>query len=227
MKNILSPSAPSLSRHRLVIILAGLTLTAFTALQAAQIIDPDPEIFDGSKTKRDPVKQDPKTTVDNWEGPNLIIYDSDEKGEGKGGTGFVDGQAPGLDIGVAGGGLPGIPNPLAMGGGSGGGEPSANPLQIPAGQQSTPGTPKQSANTAGAAQSASRPSDVSIGDATQQIATTAQGQAGNEAGIPEGGEEGAKKKGQDGTQIPSAASMPQSGVRGGGIEKGDAMPPDM
>jgi hypothetical protein len=209
---------------------AAVSLGLFSGVVSAQVIDPDPEIFDGSDTKRDEVKQEPATTVDDWEGPNLIIYDAEGNAQGSGGTGFADGKQPGLDIQV------GLPNPLGLplpiplsGGGAGSGDPSANPLQIPVGQQSAAGLPQQQANTAGAAQSASRPSDVSIGDPSKQIATTAQGQAGNVAGVPEpgSGEEGAKKAGEDSTQIPSSANTAQTGVRGGGTEKGDAMPSDM
>jgi len=232
MKSTPAVVVPSASARTLRAFLStGLVVAALSALASAQVVDPDPEIFDGSKTKRDTaqVKLDPKSTVDDWEGPNLIVYDSNGEGTGAGGTGSVDGQQPGLDIQV---GIPDplglpLPIPLAGGGAGGAGDPSANPLQIPVGQQSASNLPQQSANTAGAAQSASRPSAVSIGDPSQRIQTTAQGQAGNVAGEPEGGEEGSQKKGEDSTEIPSAANTSQSGVRGGGVEKGDAMPADL
>lgn len=222
---------PVFARALRAIVSTGLVLGALSAFASAQIVDPDPEIFDGSKTKRDipQEKQDPKTAVDNWEGPNLIIYDSNGEGTGAGGTGSVDGTRPGLDIQV---GLPDplglpLPIPLAGGGAGGAGDPSLNPLQIPVGQQSAAGLPQQAADTKGAAQSASRPSSVSIGDPSQQIATTAQGQSGNVADETEGGEEGSTKTGEDSTQIPNSANTSQSGVRGGGVEQGDAMPSDL
>jgi hypothetical protein len=209
-------------------ILTGLALAGLVSLGHTQaVVDPDPEIFDGTKTKREAIKQEAKTAVDDWEGPNLIIYDSNGQqvqGHGEGGTGMIDGTGPGLDIGSPAG-LPiNIPNPLA--GGMGGGQPSDPSLQIPTSQQGGASESQKNADIAGAAQSAAKPSDVSIGDPSQRIKTTAQGQAGNTPGTPEGGEQGAKEAGEDSTEIPAAASTNQSGTRGGGVEKGDAMPPD-
>jgi hypothetical protein len=223
-----SSRAPHLAPSLRAATVAGLAFAAFVSAARGQaVVDPDPEIFDGTKTKREAIQQEAKSTVDDWEGPNLIIYDQNGQspdGQGSGGTGMTEGTAPGLDIGIAGGGgLPGIPNPLA--GGMGGGTPDPS-LQIPQTQQGGGSESQQKADTTGAAQSAARPSDVSIGDASQQIKTTAQGQAGNTPGKPEGGEQGAKEAGEDSTNIPSSANVNQSGNRGGGVEKGDAMPPD-
>lgn len=204
-------------------LLAGLVTTG-----TAQIIDPDPELFDGSDTKvEEPPQQDVKVVVDDWEGPNLIVYDASEQGPGRGGTGYADGTAPGLDIGTGIPGIPGLPGlPIPMGGGAGG-ESEAQPQMAAGGAESTPGTPKQSANIAGAAQSMTPPSDVQIGDPSQQIASQGMAQAGNMTGRPEGGEEGSRRVGEDTTKIPQAAATQQSGTRGGGVEQGDAMPTDM
>jgi hypothetical protein len=118
-------------------------LLAFASFAQAQIVDPDPEIFDGTKTKRAPAQQQqPQTAIDNWEGPSLVIYDTNgivsQQGQGQGsgleGTGSgIDGLPglpglPGLEGGGAG--LPGMPS---MGVGAPAiGSPS---LQIPTGQQ--------------------------------------------------------------------------------------------
>lgn len=213
---------PSPVRSVRAALFAALAAGVLTSLSFGQVVNPDPEIFDGSKTKTAiEQQQKPETTVDDWEGPNLIIYDSNEQGNNQGGTGTGSGPA-GLEVGMPGMSM-GIPNPLA--GGAGGGQQGSPSLQIPTTQQSGAGA-KENADTKGAAQSASRPSDVSIGDPSQRIQTTAQGQAGNVPGAPEGGEEGTKEAGEDSTNVPSSANTNQSGKRGGGVEQGDAMDPD-
>jgi hypothetical protein len=225
--------------------LSSLALVASSSLAHAQgVVDPDPEIFDGTKTKVEAIaQQQPTTTIDNWEeGPNMVVYDTNGKvaqqmqGEGSGGGG-AGGGLPGLPGQGGMSPLPGLPGLPGLGSGAAPaiGSPS---LQIPTGEQqaagtqgnpsapSTPGAAGQQGNTAGAAQSASRPSDVQIGDASQRIKTTAQGQAGNVPGAPEPGETGSKEAGEDSTNVPSGSSKPQSGTRGGGVEQGDAMDPD-
>jgi len=216
----------SLGRAALV---AALTLAGTSLAIAQSSVNPDPEIFDGTRTKTAPATVDPNLKIDDWESAATMI--------------LIDAITPDLP-GMGGEGLPGIPGGGA-GMGTGGGLPgvgmgapgvgigTASPPAIPTGQQpgagaaSTPGAGGKQANTAGAAASANKPSDVSIGDASQRIKTTAQGQAGNTPGTPEGGEKGGKEAGEDSTEIPSSASVPQSGTRGGGVETGDAMPPDM
>jgi hypothetical protein len=218
--------------------LLSLVFAAFASLGLAQArVDPDPDIFDGTKTKKDQAKQDKNTTIDDWEGPNLIIYDSKEKGSAKGGAGLAGMEGPGMDVGVPGGtGMGGIGLPLPLGGaGAGASQPSLPSLQIPTGQQasaqnSTSGMPPGSnPSLAGAAESmGGRPSDVKIGDPSQKIATSAQGKAGNVAAPAEGGEPSGEKAGEAAGEIPNTASGgSQSGNRGSGVEKGDAMPSDM
>lgn len=222
--------------------LLSLAFAAFTSLGLAQAhVDPDPDIFDGTKTKKEQPKDEGKNTTDDWEGPNLIIYDAKEKGSAKGGAGVAGMDRPGMDIGDPNGsggmGIP-LPLPIPLGGmGAGGGQPALPSLQIPtmggqqaSAQNSTAGLPPGGASAAGAAESmGGRPSDVKIGDPSKKIATSAQGKAGNTAAPAEGGEPGAKEAGEDaGGQIPNTASGgTQSGNRGGGVEKGDAMPADM
>lgn len=245
-------ACPRASRILRAAVAATLVLAACGSFTFAQsVVDPDPDIFDGTKTKRDAINQTPQTAVDDWEGGNMVVYDTNgqdaQQGTGQGGSGN-DGAGNGMEIGVSMGGLPGIPIPLGGGGGIPSGESGLPSLQLPGAQPpgSIPmgggpamppgGMPPggmsaggaQSSDISGAAQSSARPSSVSIGDPSQRIKTNAQGQAGNTAGTPEGGEPGGKEAGEDSTQMPGniGAGAGQTGTRGGGVEKGDAMPPD-
>ncbi|MBE2212487.1 MAG: hypothetical protein IAE82_01345 [Opitutaceae bacterium] len=216
----------------------------------AQAIDPDPEIFDGTRTKKDQIQQDEKKTADKWEDANLILYDSDEEGSEEGGQGRIEGQGPGYADGGQGGvqvqvGMP-MPLPMPLGGGAGG-QAQPGDMQIPmnggmgtetdqqtiagatpAGQQSTPGTggPSAEGQPPGAS---GKPGEVSIGDPSQKIATAAQPVNKIQGGVPPPptGEPIEKSKGEDTTTVPNSASGQQSGPRGGGVEKGDAMPTDI
>ncbi len=216
----------------------------------AQTVDPDPEIFDGTRTKKDQIPQDPKKRTDQWEDANLILYDSDEQGSAEGGQGRAGHDAPGYADGGGQGGVSvqaGLPLPMA-GGGAGDGQAGMPPMPgigaegIPTGEQGQDGqqsmaganpsssqsTPTQ--NGQGMAQGQSgKPGDVSIGDPSQRIAQSGQPVNKVQGGTPPPatGEEAQPSKGEDTTTIPNSASGQQSQKRGGGVEKGDAMPTDI
>lgn len=216
-----------------------------TASLHAQILDPDPELFDGASTKTEETNKEQQPTVDDWEHANLILYDSNEEGSQRGGMGRVGGQGPGMDMGSGGGmgGGIGLPLPIAGGGmgvgGSGleipdmqnqggGGEESSEQTDAagggnPEGAQQGP----RGQAAGGGRQPPQKPGEVSIGDDSKRIASAA-------APLPIGDTEGLRDSeqknqsdGGDSTQVPTAASGAQSGVRGGGVEKGDAMPADL
>lgn len=232
-------------RHASALIFASAILAGATVLPA-QSVNPDPDIFDGTRTKKDAVKQDQAKTADKWEDANLILYDSEEQGNAEGGQGRIEGQNPGYADGAQGGAgmQAGIPMPM---GGGGGGQPQQGDMTIPmnggmgtptdqqtiagatpAGSESSPTSGGPSAE--GAPPGASgKPGEVSIGDASQKIASTAQPVNKIQGGVPppSTGEPIEKSKGEDTTTIPNSASGQQSGPRGGGVEKGDAMPTDI
>jgi len=233
--------------RRLVRPLLVLGAIATAPALLAQTVNPDPELFDGTRTKKDQVQQDEAKTADKWEDANLILYDSEEQGSAEGGQGRAGGTTPGYADGGGQGGMniqAGIPMP--MGGGAGGqAQPGDMPIPMnggmgtetdqqtmagatPAGQQSTAGTSGPSAQGAPPG-GAGKPGEVSIGDPAQRIATTAQPVAKVQGGVPPPptGEPIQQSKGEDTTTIPNAASGQQSGQRGGGVEKGDAMPTDI
>lgn len=238
----------ALVRSLLRLLAAGLLGTGLSVPARAQVVDPDPELFDGTRTKTAETPQEEQNqTVDDWEDANLIVYDSNEEGSSEGGQGRTGYKNPGMDIGVPNGtgmGLP-IPLPIAGGGMPGIGDPS---LSIP--QLSVPTTPSDpSAAPAGSPGSAmpsetspmaaaagsppagkaggGKPGAVSIGDASKQIRTTALNipPEADPANAPSDSED--KPKGEDTTNIPNAASGTQSGDRGGGVEKGDGIPSDL
>jgi len=210
---------------------ACLALAAHTV--SAQTVNPDPELFDGTRTKKEQIQQDEKKSADKWEDANLILYDSDEQGSAEGGQGRVGGEGPGYADGAQAGVSiqAGIPMPM----GGGGGSPSDQqtmPGMIPVSQQSTPtagGPSSQDAPPSGSPGSAGKPGEVPIGDPSQRIATTAQTVNKVQGGIPPPptGEPIEKSKGEETSTIPNSASGQQSGQRGGGVEKGDAMPTDI
>lgn len=233
------------SRHALPLALVA-ALSLGSAVLPAQSLNPDPELFDGSRTKKEQIQQDGKKAADKWEDANLILYDSNEQGSPEGGQGRSGGTEPGYADGVQVGVSmqTGLPIPI---GGGGGGQSQQGDLQIPmgggmgtptdqqtiagatpAGEQSTPGTggPSAEGEPPGAA---GRPGEVSIGDPSQKIATSAQPVNKIHGGVPPPptGESIEKSKGEDTTTIPKSASGQQSGPRGGGVEKGDAMPTDI
>lgn len=223
----------------------GAAVALTPALVAQTAVDPDPEIFDGTRTKKDEIPQDSsKKKVDKWEDANLILYDSEEQGSAEGGQGRAGGDTPGYAdggvqinvgaqaglpmpmAGMGGAGTPGAVPPIPMNGGAG--MPSAQqpiPGMVPTSEQSTP-TP---AGAAGQGQPEGKPGEVSIGDNSQRIATSAQPVNKIQGGVPPPptGEPVEKSKGEDTTTIPNAASGQQSNQRGGGVEKGDAMPTDI
>jgi hypothetical protein len=232
-------------RHALPFILAVALSTSWAAL-TAQTVNPDPEIFDGSRTKKDQIQQDEKKSADKWEDANLIVYDSNGEGSEEGGQGRAEGQGPGYADGAQGGASMQAGMPIPMGGG-GGGQPQQGDMQIPtnggmgsetdkqtiagatpAGQESTANTGGPSAE-GGPPGSSGKPGEVSIGDPSQKIATAAQPVNKIQGGVPPPptGEPIEKSKGEDTTTVPKSASGQQSGPRGGGVEKGDAMPTDI
>lgn len=225
-------------------LLLAISAAALVHTLQAQSVDPDPELFDGTRTKKEQIQQDGKKSTDKWEDANLILYDSTEQGSAEGGQGRTEGQGAGYAEGTQGGvGMQaGIPLPMGGGGGQaqqgdmqiptagGGGTPSDKqtiPGATPAGQQSTPTSNGPSAQ--GAPPSGGKPGDVSIGDPSQKIATSAQPVNKVQGGVPPPptGEPIQPSKGEDTTSIPNSASGQQSNQRGGGVEKGDAMPTDI
>jgi hypothetical protein len=188
------------------------------------VVDPDPELFDGTRTKIDEKKQDePKVTIDDWEGPNIIVYDQEGQGSAQGGMGRLGGTTPGMEIGSQSGGMGGLPVPMMGGGGASDkqGKPGVPPMatqsaQIPEGKQGAPG----------GVESTTPPAEVAIGDSQQTINQVRQGRPpGSVDADP--GEAGEKVPNEDTTRVENAASGRQSGGRGGGVEQGDAMPPEI
>jgi hypothetical protein len=225
---------------------ATLALSALflTSVGTAQVVDPDPELFDGTGTKSEESEQQQQPVVDNWEHANLIIYDSDEQGSQQGGQGRIGGQGPGMDMGSGSGMGMGVGLPLPIGGGGtgiggsgleipdmqsqsgGGGEENGEKSDAAGGgnPQGTQQGPMGQAGKGGGRQPPQKPGEVPIGDDSKRI-------AGGVApvGDTEGLEKSAEKTtgdGGDDTQM-KAASGAQSGVRGGGVEKGDAIPSDL
>lgn len=193
---------------------------------AAQRVDPDPDLFDGTRTKKDQIPQDEKQKTDKWMEANLILYDSDEQGSQEGGQGRVGGEGPGFADGMQGGGMQGgIPMPM-MGGGGSSDKPGA-PGMVPMSQQSTPTAGGPSSE--GTPPPGGKPGDVAIGDPNQKIASAAQPVSKVQGGAPPPvpGSDVQESKGEDTTTIPSSAAGPQGSKRGGGVEKGDAMPTDI
>lgn len=232
-------------RAPLPLLLAAILVTGATTV-GAQSVNPDPEIFDGTRTKKDQIPQDGKKTADKWEDANLILYDSEEQGSTEGGQGRVEGEGPGYADGAQGGVSMQAGIPMPMGGGAGG-QPQQGDMQIPinggmgtptdqqtiagatpAGTESTPNTGGPSAQ-GGPPGASGKPGEVSIGDPNQKIATAAQPVNKIQGGVPPPptGEPIETGKGEDTTTIPNSASGQQSGQRGGGVEKGDAMPTDI
>lgn len=242
----MSPASRPL--HRLLLLGLGAACTAFAATSLrAQAANPDPDLFDGTRTKKDEIQQDQKKTTDKWQDANLILYDSDEQGSPEGGQGRSGGTTPGYADGAQGGvGVQAqLPIPM-MGGGAGQGAPEGMPIGgmpgIQQGEQGQPGSQSaaqagspnsgQSTPTAGgvAGQSPSgKPGEVSIGDPSKKIAQSAQPVNKVQGGVPppDTGEEIQASKGEDTTTVPKSASGQQSQQRGGGVEKGDAMPTDI
>ena len=234
------------SRSLMHLAAVGFAATAAFGTPAslsAQPVDPDPEIFDGTRTKKDQTEQKTAQATDRWEDANLIIYDSDKTGSAEGGQGRAGGTTPGYAEGVqVNVGIPGLQLPT-MGGSAGeGGGPGAMPIggtpgiptaqsqgmpapgMMPGGPQSTP-TP---AGAPGQPAPGGKPGEVSIGDPSKKIAQSAQPVNKVRGGPPPpSGEEVQESKGEDTTTIPNAASGQQSNKRGGGVEKGDAMPTDI
>ncbi|RME68362.1 MAG: hypothetical protein D6781_11140, partial [Verrucomicrobia bacterium] len=67
-------------------------------LHAAKKIDPDPDLFDGTRTKsEEAIEEQQQPVVDDWEKGNLVIYDTDEQGANQGGQGTLEGQGPGME----------------------------------------------------------------------------------------------------------------------------------
>ena len=249
-------SHSSLNRQRGRVVGFTLGCIALAATAGAQTVDPDPEIFDGTRTKKDQIQQDPAKKTDKWEDANLILYDSDEQGSAEGGQGRAGYDTPGYADGGGQGGVTvqaGLPVPM-MGGGGGQGQEGAPPMPgigaegIPPGQQGQPGQEGQNGqqpmaggnpssgesaptpNGQGMAQGQSgKPGEVSIGDPSKQIAQSAQPVNKVHGGVPPPptGEEVQPSKGEDTTTVPKSASGQQSQQRGGGVEKGDAMPTDI
>jgi hypothetical protein len=206
---------------------ATLVLAAVASSGFGQLIDPDPEIFDGTRTKSKSQKtEDKETTIDDWEKGNIIVYDQEGEASPEGGQGRLGGKQPGMEIGTPEG--TGMGMPLPMGGSGGEGTPSAGtiPQGTAASAGSTPGT--QGTPPPGEIPGG-KPGEVGIGDPNGKIKTTtvSSGPAGTEP--PGGPQDGSKedKDNQDGTEVPKAASGQQSGPRRGGVEKGDAMPTDI
>jgi hypothetical protein len=208
---------------------AALTALVFAVAAAipagAQTVDPDPEIFDGTRTKsKDDKKQEQQAALDDWELGNLIIYDSEEQGNNKGGQGVAGGNGPGFEIpGQGGMGGGGIPMPPIGGGGIAQGEQT---MSMPTSMESSKGAQgANSASTAGA--SGGKPGEVSIGDPDSKIKTTASNLPNQKTTSEDAGEPTEQGKGEDTTQVPKAASGQQSGKRGGGVETGDGIPTDL
>jgi len=187
-----------------------LTATALALLTAslpltAQTLDPDPDIFDGTHTRTEtPASENPPPS-DDWQQAHLILYDSEEQGLPIAGTaGTVS--------------APGIPGSAPIGGGP------ALPTVPTAAAQPAPSTPPGVGSP-----TASKPADVSIGDARQTIATSAQPMNPIKGGQPPADETAPAEpsKGTDHSPSPGGANGRDSGQRGGGVEKGDAMPTDI
>ncbi|MGH8019599.1 MAG: hypothetical protein ACREIA_15225 [Opitutaceae bacterium] len=221
-------------------------LAFFTAASLeAQVVDPDPEIFDGTSTKTEETQQEQQPAVDDWEHANLIIYDSNEQGSQKGGMGRAGGQGPGMDMGSGSGMGTGVGLPLPMaGGGVGMGGSGLEIPEMPQGQSggggeenpeqtNAPGGGNPQGNQQGMGQAAGggrqppqKPGEVPIGDDSKRIASAGpQLPVGDTEGLKDA-EDNNKGDGGDNTQM-KAASGAQSGVRGGGVEQGDAMPSDL
>jgi hypothetical protein len=224
-----------------VVVIGAFSVASFALPLGAQVVDPDPELFDGTRTKaKETPKEEQKETVDDWEDANLIVYDSKEEGSAEGGQGRAGYKNPGMDIGSPNGTGVGVPLPIPMGGGGiGVGAPSIPQLSIPTDPNApaTPGGPgmegmegQPMAGTPGAPEGAKpggKPGSVTIGDPTKQIKTVAVNVPPSADPNLVPGEQTDKPKGEDTTNIPKAASGAQSGDRGGGVEKGDGMPSDL
>lgn len=216
------------------LLLSALAAAALAGQACAQKLDPDPDLFDGTRTKpKDAIQQEEPQSVDDWEDANLIIYDSDEEGSEEGGQGRAGYKNPGYEEGVPGGqgSGPSMSLPIPMGGGGGGNsEQQGIPGMIP---QGTPGAEGGEGNMGSmppgelGASSAVKPDEMAIGDPNNRIKQTAANTASADASADPGGVSGSGKQGEDTTQVPKAASGAQSGTRGGGVEKGDAMPSDL
>lgn len=207
-----------ISSHIRSIMPAALLLSALSGFAAIKV-DPDPEIFDGTRTKsEEAIEQQEQPVVDDWEKGNLIIYDSEEQGEGKGGQGTVDGQGPGIEVTAGGNSMGGLPIPMMGGGGGEEGQQGGMP---------PPGMPQQGMPEGEVAQAAAPPpGDVEIGDPSQSIASAAQPMpTGDTTGLEDAGDDNQTSDGGSGTS--KAAAGKQSGRRGAGVEKGDAIPSDL
>jgi len=241
MKTIVRPSPSA----KAPILSLALAVAMASSCISQVIVDPDPELFDGTRTKSEKEEQKEQPTVDDWEGANLIIYDSDEQGSQKGGQGRAGYENPGMDMGSqSGGGMAGmgLPNPLGGGatslGGSGleipeeggqpggGGEPSSEETEAAGGgnPEGNQKGPMGQAGKAGGRQPPQKPGEVPIGDDSKRIQSAAA-PVGDTEGLEKSAED-TKGDGGDDTQM-KAASGAQSGVRGGGVEKGDAIPTDL
>jgi hypothetical protein len=239
-----SPRFHTPFRTTRLLVLGGLALPIHLT---AQVVDPDPELFDGSRTATEQQEEQKQTTVDDWEGANLVVYDSDEQGNSRGGMGRTGNDAPGMDIGVRGPGMGGgMPIPLPVSGGGMG--IGGSGLEIPemAGQQGGAGEegeqqqsdaaggggnpqgnqqgPQGKGGKGGGREPPQKPGEVAIGDDSKRIQSAAA-PVGDTEGLEKSAED-SKGDGGDDTQM-KAASGAQTGTRGGGVEKGDAIPTDL
>lgn len=267
-------------------MVAALGTTLFSASAFAQVMNPDPDVFDGTKTKKgQAIKQDENSKTDDWEGDNLIVYDGQEQGSTNGGLGRSGESKAGMDIGVQGGQQSSMGMPIPMGGGSSGGQQSSsspmptmpqgggsagaessdNSGMIPQGAQGSQGGQGGEAGAEGSqgqgaggeqgegaggeqgseggqggaggenteglsTKGAVKPGDVAIGDNSQKIKGSTVAGNGDAGQAPS--EEGGKgnQSTQDGgksANVGGSGGGGQSGKRGSGVEKGDAMPSDM